>query len=98
MHNKNSRVSVNIMATGIKNQICLESDFVRGRVFGIKGNIRKGVVVKKEAMLVTWRWVSSEPGEGTIDTISDLMYWIVWLGGIELEHLTEADDIEPLHA
>ncbi len=74
-----------------------ESDFVRGRVFGIKENIRKGIVVKKEARYVTWRWVSSEPGDGTIDTISDLMYWITWLGGIEHEHLTEAEGIEPLH-
>lgn len=75
-----------------------ESDFIRGRVFGIKRNIRKGIVVKKEARYVTWRWVSSEPGEGTIDNISDLMYWITWLGGIEPEHLTEAEGIESLHA
>lgn len=74
-----------------------EGDFIRGRVFGIKENIRKGIVVKKDARYVNWRWVSSEPGEGTVDTISDLMYWITWLGGIELEHLTEAEGIEPLH-
>lgn len=68
-----------------------ESDFIRGRVFGIKGNIRKGIVVKKGTRYVTWRWTSSEPGEGTIDSINDLMHWITWLGGIELEHLTEAE-------
>lgn len=76
----------------IRLQNMSESDFIRGRVFGIKCNIRKAVVVKKDNKhLVTWRWVTSKSGEGTIDSVSDLMHWIAWIGEIELEHLEKTE-------
>lgn len=68
-----------------------ERDFVIGRVFGIKGNVRKGIVIKREGDSVVWRWVTSEPRSGEFDLIKDMMDCIVWLGGIELENLNESE-------
>lgn len=57
-------------------------DFVRGRTFGIRGNIRKAIVVRWDGINVWWTWISSVDDIGC-DPIADIIDACVWVGSID---------------
>ena len=58
------------------------SDFMRGRTFGVHGNIRKAIVVKRDGDNVWWAWVSSVDDIGC-DSIADVIAACVWVGSVD---------------
>ncbi len=69
---------------------CFYNDaLIRGRTFGIKGNIRKAVVLNRNKIMITWSFLSDhEPAEDTVKAItehSDGVY------DIQLDFLSEVE-------
>ena len=57
-------------------------DFVRGRTFGVRGNIRKAIVLKREDTIVWWAWASSVDDCGW-DNVADVLAACNWIGPID---------------
>ena len=60
--------------------------FVRGRTFGIHGNIRKAIVVKRDGEKVWWAWISSVDDIGC-NPVGDVIDKCSWLGPIDYDLL-----------
>ncbi len=54
-------------------KVCFYNDaLIRGRTFGIKGNIRKAVVLNRNKIMVTWSFLNDhEPAEDTVKAITE---------------------------
>lgn len=57
-------------------------DFVRGRTFGIHGNVRKAIVVKRDGAEIWWAWTSSVDDIGC-NPVGDIVAKCVWFGPID---------------
>lgn len=58
------------------------TDFVRGRTFGVRGNVRKAIVIKREYTTIWWAWSSSVGAVGC-DNVADVLAACCWLGPID---------------
>jgi len=67
-------------------QECGIEDFIRGRTFGVRGNVRKAIVVKRDGENVWWTWISSVNDIGC-DSVADVIAACTWLGPIAYDLL-----------
>lgn len=67
-----------------------KEDFVRGRTFGIRGNMRKAIILDQIGDKVVWTWVGTNNDAGC-SYISDVIDVCNWFGNVET-HLLESED------
>lgn len=76
-------------------KLCYYDDaLVRGRVFGVNGNVRKAVVLKTNKKIVTWSFLNSE--ESGVDTIKAISDNSDWIGDIDMGFLREVEFLKDL--
>ena len=63
---------------------------VRGRTFGVRGNIRKAVVLKRENNLVTWSFISVD--DPAINTVEEIINASDGIYDIQMDFLAEVEN------
>lgn len=59
----------------------VQGDFVPGRTFSIRGNMRRAIIVKTHEDNALWTWVCTDY-EPTWDSIANIINACDWLGEI----------------
>jgi len=69
----------------------LPEDFVRGRRFGMRGNIGKAIIIERLENRAVWTWVGTD-NDGGFSYVSDIADACDWLGDMDMELLKRVEN------
>lgn len=73
---------------------CFYNDaLVRGRTFGVKGNIRKAVVISRKNDMVTWSFLNDHEELG-LDSVKEISDHSDGIYDIQLDFLKDVEDMK----
>jgi len=64
--------------------------FVRGRTFGIRGNMRLAIVLDQQDDNILWTWACGGIGDGN-DSVADIVNACDWVGEIDMVLLKKVE-------